>query len=132
MVNDRDNQSILHGHGESDIDVRIKKDRFVLPGGVKARVSPQGSGSQFDEQVGVSDFFWGIGFYLFTPGDQARSVYLADQIKMRDRRPGLRKTLDHDAPDARNFTLTPSPSPSGRGEHNKHISSQYRAVGATA
>ena len=98
-VEDGNDEAVVDGHGEADVDVGVLDDRAVLPRDVHARMLGDGRGDQSHEQVRVGDVGAGLLARLLQPRRQATHVCLAHQIEVGRRGPARRHTLGHDAPD---------------------------------
>ena len=92
-------QPVVDGHGEADVDVGLRHDPAVLPGRVHAGMLSDGGGDQLHQEVGIGDADAGALDRALPPGDESGRVDLAYQVELGRGRPALGHALDHDPPD---------------------------------
>ena len=98
-VDHRHEEAVVDRDGDPDVHLVVDPNAPVDPGGIHARVIPEGRGRRADEQIGDAHAAPEPLPGDVSPARQPARVNLAEEVEVRRGRPAPRRPLGHDAPD---------------------------------
>ena len=113
-VDHGDDQAVLDGDGQADIDLGMARDRAVAPRGVHGGVAGQRGRDELHQDVGVGDARAGLLLRLLAPGGEPADRDLAEQVEVRRGGPARGHPLGHDAPHGAHALAVGRPGGRGR------------------
>ena len=115
-VDHGDDEAVLDGDRQADIDLGMARDRTVAPRGVHGGVAGQRGGDELHQEVGVGDAPAGLLLRLLAPGGEPADIDLAEQVEVRRGGPACGHPLGHDAPHGADALAVGRPGGRGRND----------------